>query len=95
MQLLDLALARRLGVESHARVESSRCVPQKLLLPGVNLVWVDLVAQRQIGNRACSRKASKAIFAFMPASILRLVFLVTVRSVYHDGTVVFQLSRWS
>jgi hypothetical protein len=31
----------------------------------------------------------------MPASILRLVFLVMVRSVYHDGTVVFQLSRWS
>jgi hypothetical protein len=51
VQLLDLALARRLGVEPHARVESSRCVPQKLLLPGVNLVRVDLVAQRQISNR--------------------------------------------
>ena len=33
---------------------------------------------------ACSRSASKAIFAFSAASIFGLVFFVIVRSVYHD-----------
>jgi hypothetical protein len=35
VHLLDLALARRIGVEPHASVESSRRVLQKLLFPMV------------------------------------------------------------
>jgi hypothetical protein len=38
VQLLDLAFARRLGVEPHASVERPRRVLEKLLLPGANLV---------------------------------------------------------
>jgi hypothetical protein len=53
----------------------------KLLLPGVNLVGMDLVALPKV-TVACSRSASSAIFAFSPASIRRLVFFVIVRSVY-------------
>jgi hypothetical protein len=94
VQLLDLAFTRRLGVEPHASVESSRRVLEKLLQAYIWSGWTSWRCAKS-ATVACSRTASKAIFAFMPASILRLVFLVTVRSVYHDGTDVFQLSRRS
>ena len=82
VQPLDLPLMRRLGVPPDARVEGARRLILKLLLPGVNLVRMDLVALRKVVTVACSRSASSAIFAFSPASILRLVFFVIVRSVY-------------
>ncbi|MDA8252182.1 MAG: hypothetical protein M0Z28_23870, partial [Rhodospirillales bacterium] len=34
-------------------------------------------------------------FAFSAASIFRLVFVVIIRSVYHDRTTLFQLRPWS
>jgi hypothetical protein len=61
-----------------------RRVLQKLLLPGINLVRMNLVAHRQLVTVACSRSASSAIFAFSAASIFRLGFFI-IRSVYHDG----------
>ncbi len=44
---------------------------------------------------AQTRSASKAIFAFSAALIFRLVFVVIIRSVYHDRTALFQLLPWS
>jgi len=51
VQPLDLPLMRRLRVPSDARVEGARRLVQKLLLPGVNLVGMDLVPLRQVDNR--------------------------------------------
>ena len=82
MQPLDLSLMRRLRVPPHAGVEGARRLILKLLLPGVNLVGMNLVALRRSVTVACSRSASSAIFAFSPASIRRLVVFVIVRSVY-------------
>jgi hypothetical protein len=45
--------------------------------------------------KAQTRSASKAIFAAIAASIFRLVFVVIIRSVYHDRTAFFQLRPWS
>ena len=42
---------RRLRVPPHARVERARRLILKLLLPGVNLVGMDLVALRQVYDR--------------------------------------------
>jgi hypothetical protein len=58
----------RFRVPPYPGIERPRRLILKLLLPGVNLVGMDL--------------ASSAIFAFSPASIRRLVFFVIVRSVY-------------
>jgi hypothetical protein len=44
---------------------------------------------------AQTRSACKAIFAAIAASIFRLVFVVIIRSVYHDRTALFQLRPWS
>ena len=46
------------------------------------MVRVNLVVMGQTATVACSRIASRAIFAFSAASILRLVFFVIIRSVY-------------
>jgi len=69
---------RRFRVPPHAQVEGPRRLILQLLLPGINLVGMDLRST----TVACSRSASSAIFAFSPASIRRLVFFVIVRSVY-------------
>src|SRR5512133_3125395 len=81
MQLLDLPFTRMLGVDTDPSIKRPRRVLQQPLLPGINLVRVNLVARRQLS--ACSRSASKAIFAFSAASIFRLGFFI-IRSVYHD-----------
>ncbi|MDA8119630.1 MAG: hypothetical protein M0Z85_06165 [Gammaproteobacteria bacterium] len=47
------------------------------------------VLSRGLATVACSRSASKAIFAFAAASIFRLVFVVIIRSVYHNRTILF------
>ena len=73
---------RRLRVPPDTRIEGARRLILKLLLPGLNLVGMDLVALRKVGDRRLLRKASTAIFAFNPASIRRLVSFVIVRSVY-------------
>jgi hypothetical protein len=47
------------------------------------------MAQRQIGHRCLlPQSLSKATFALKAASILRLVMVAIVCSVYYDGTVV-------
>jgi len=81
MQLLDLPLAIGFGVPADAGIEGARRVLQQLLLPGIDLVGMDLVALGKVATVACSRTASNAIFAFKAPSILRLVF-VMVCSVY-------------
>src|SRR6201993_2285302 len=50
VHLLDPPLAARLGLLTGAGVKRPRCLLQKLLLPGVNLVRVYFVALRQIGH---------------------------------------------
>jgi hypothetical protein len=50
VQLLDLALPLRLGVRAEARVERPARVLEQLLLPGVDLVRMNLVLPRQIGG---------------------------------------------
>jgi hypothetical protein len=50
VQLLDLALPLRLGVRADARVERPARVLEQLLLPGVDLVRMNLVLPRQIGG---------------------------------------------
>ena len=84
MQLLDLPFTRMLGVDTDPSIKRPRRVLQQLLLPGINLVRVNLVAHASSATVACSRSASKAIFAFSAASIFRLGFFI-IRSVYHDG----------
>jgi hypothetical protein len=81
VQLFDLSLATSLGVPPGAGVEGPRRVFQKLLLPGVKLVRMDVVALRQVRDRRLFAHRLQAIFAFKPASILRLVFFVMGRSV--------------
>ena len=51
----------------HTGVEGARRLILKLLLPGVNLVRMELVALRKIRERRLLPKASSAIFAFSPA----------------------------
>ncbi len=51
MQPIDVPLVRRVRVPPDARVEGARSLILKLLLPGVNLVGMDLVALRQVDNR--------------------------------------------
>jgi hypothetical protein len=92
MQLLDLPLAIGFGVPADAGIEGARRVLQQLLLPGMDLVGMDLVALGKAGG--CSRTASSAIFALKAPSILRLVF-VMVCSVLSNGAADFQLSPWS
>ncbi|WP_445222709.1 hypothetical protein ACKWRH_46480 (plasmid) [Bradyrhizobium sp. Pa8] len=82
VQLFDLAFARVLAFPPDTRVKGpGRLVPQ-LLLPGIDLVRVNLIALARSATVACSRTVSSAIFAFSPASILRLVFVLIMRSVY-------------
>jgi hypothetical protein len=73
---------RRFRVPPHPGIERPRRLILKLLLPGVNLVGMDLVALRKVRDRRLLPSASSAIFASSPASIPRLVFFVIVRSVY-------------
>ena len=54
----------------------------QLFLPSVDLVRMDLVALRNSATVACSRSASRAIFAVSAVSIFRLVFFVIAHSVY-------------
>ena len=51
VQLLDLALAACLGIVANPGVKRPRRLLQQLLLPGVDLVRVDLVALRQVRHR--------------------------------------------
>jgi len=76
VQLLDLARRRRLGVQPDLGIKRPRRMVQQLLFPRVNLVRMNLVALRRSFIVACSRSASSAIFAFSPASIFRLVFVM-------------------
>jgi hypothetical protein len=73
---------RRFRVPPDTQVEGPRRLILQLLLPGINLVGMDLIPLSRSTTVACSRSASSAIFAFSPASIRRLVFFVIVRSVY-------------
>ena len=93
MQLLDLALAFRLGVRADTWIERPAGVLEQLLLPGIDLVRMNLVPPRQIGVVASSRTAASAILAFIAGSIFRRVFLVIVSSVYHDGTTLLPTKR--
>ena len=51
MQLLDLPLAIGFGVPADADIEGARRVLQQLLLPGIDLVRMDLVALGKVGHR--------------------------------------------
>src|SRR5512133_1073735 len=51
MQLLDLPFTRMLGVDTDPSIKRPRRVLQQLLLPGINLVRVNLVARRQLSHR--------------------------------------------
>src|SRR5512132_1612535 len=83
MQLLDLPFTRMLGVDTDPSIKRPRRVLQQPLLPGINLVRVNLVARRQLSHRRLLPQRLKAIFAFSAASIFRLGFFL-IRSVYHD-----------
>jgi hypothetical protein len=50
VQLLDLALPFRFGVRADARIECPAGILEQLLLPGVDLVLMNLVLPRQIGR---------------------------------------------
>ena len=82
MQPLDLPLMRRLRVPPDAEIEGARRLILKLLLPGVNLVGMDLVALRKVGDRRLLPQRLQRDLRLQPASIRRLVFFVIVRSVY-------------
>jgi hypothetical protein len=84
VQLLDFPFAGVIGIYPDPGVERARRVVQQLLLPGVDLVRVNLIATARSATVACSRSVSKAIFAFSAASIFRLDFFI-ICSVYHDG----------
>ena len=95
---LDLALARRLGVEPHARVESLRPGSQKLLLPGVNLVRWTSWRSAKSATVACSRKALGDLRLHSSPScpsILRLVFWSWFAPSIMTERSYLQLSRWS
>jgi hypothetical protein len=51
MQLLDLSSRRNLGILTHFWVKGTRRVVLQLLLPGIDLVRVNLIPRRQIGDR--------------------------------------------
>lgn len=69
-----LAFAHVLALPPDTRVKSSGRLVQQLLLPGIDLVRVNLMALARSATVACSRTASSAIFAFNAASIFRRVF---------------------
>jgi hypothetical protein len=77
VQPLDLPLA--VGCRRRTALERPARLILKLLFPGVDLIGLYLVAKS--ATVACSRSASKAIFAFSVASILRLVFCAMFRSI--------------
>ena len=85
VQLLDLPLPEFLGVPPNTRVKRPCRLLLKLLLPGVDLVPMDPVRCARSATVDCSPMASRAIFAFSPASIFRPDFFI-ICSVYHDGT---------
>ena len=91
VQALDLPLMRRLHVLLHAG-EGVRRLILKLLLPGVNLVGMDLVALRKVRDRRLLPQSSSAIFVFSPASIHRPVCFVIVCSVYQTERPVSNLT---
>lgn len=66
VQVLDLAFASVLALAPDSRIRGPGRLFQQLLLPGIDLV----------------RAALGPIFAFSAASILRLILVVTMRSVY-------------
>src|SRR5437868_7059603 len=51
MQLLDLAFAHRFGVIAHTRIEGARRTLHELLLPGIDLVGVNLITLSKISHR--------------------------------------------
>src|SRR5262249_34941170 len=51
MQLLDLAFMSRFAILVRSAIKSACRMLQQLLLPGVDLVGMDLIALSQIGNR--------------------------------------------
>src|SRR5208337_5692064 len=51
VKLLDLARRRRLRLRANLRIKRPRRMVQQLLLPGVNLVGMNLMALRQVGYR--------------------------------------------
>lgn len=69
-----LAFAHVLALPPDTRVKSSGRLVQQLLLPGIDLVRVNLMALARSATVAYSRTASSAIFAFNAASIFRRVF---------------------
>ncbi|UPJ77057.1 transposase (plasmid) [Bradyrhizobium sp. 187] len=69
-----LAFAHVLALPPDTRVKSSGRLVQQLLLPGIDLVRVNLMALARSATVACSRTACSAIFAFNAASIFRRVF---------------------
>jgi hypothetical protein len=93
MRLFDLSFARRVSIQTDLLIKGPRGLRQKLLLPGIDLVRVNLIALRQIGHRCQFRTASKAIFAFRLAPIFRLVFFVIIRSVYQTERLISNLAH--
>src|SRR5689334_2701288 len=51
MQLLDLTLPAGLGIMADAGIKGPGRLLHKLILPGVNLIRVNLVAHRKVRNR--------------------------------------------
>src|SRR6516165_6660920 len=94
MQLLDLPLAIGFGVPADAGIEGARRVLQQLLLPGIDLVGMDLVALGKVGHRR--------LFPNRFQRDLRLQGAVNLASrLRHgllrlpNGAADFQLSSWS
>src|SRR6516162_818925 len=94
MQLLDLPLAIGFGVPADAGIEGARRVLQQLLLPGIDLVGMDLVALGKVGHRR--------LFPNRFQRDLRLQGAVNLASrLRHpllrlsNGAADFQLSPWS
>jgi hypothetical protein len=76
VKLLDLARRRRLRVHANLRIKRPRRMVQQLLLPGVNLVGMNLMALRQVGYRRLFAQRLQRDFAFSAASIFRLAFVI-------------------
>jgi len=67
MQPLDLPLAIGFGVPADAGIEGARRVFQQLLLPGIDLVGMDLVALGKVATVACSRGAKTRDILYLAA----------------------------
>ncbi|MBL8666764.1 MAG: hypothetical protein JNM48_04815 [Rhodospirillales bacterium] len=84
VQLPDLPFPGVFSINPEARLKRTRRVVQQLLLPGVDLVRVNLIAHGEISHRRLLPQRLQGVFPFTAASIFRFGFFI-ICSVHHDG----------